>query len=147
MPISLPTEPQRGDAGVLSNARALAGLPRIAERLLPLRQAHELYERTRQFPSGSALESLLLEMDIDLHIDAADVERIPKRGPVVVVGNHPYGVLDGAVLAVLLARVRPDVKILNGLIMVDLRETNRSMLERYTGKSEATGFRRQHGLA
>ncbi len=128
MPISRASEPGRGDAGILSNAPALAGLPRIAERFLPLRRAHDLYERARQFSRGSVLEGLLREMDIDLRIDAADLDRIPKKGPVVAVGNHPYGVLDGAVLAVLLSRVRSDVKILTNVLLAGIPELERSCL-------------------
>jgi putative hemolysin len=74
------------------------------------------------------LEGLLREMDIDLRIDAADLDRIPKKGPVVAVGNHPYGVLDGAVLAVLLSRVRSDVKILTNVLLAGIPELERSCL-------------------
>jgi len=95
---------------------------------LPLRRAHDLYERARQFSRGSVLEGLLREMDIDLRIDAADLDRIPKKGPVVAVGNHPYGVLDGAVLAVLLSRVRSDVKILTNVLLAGIPELERSCL-------------------
>ncbi len=95
---------------------------------MPLRRAHDLYERARQFSRGSVLEGLLREMDIDLRIDAADLDRIPKKGPVVAVGNHPYGVLDGAVLAVLLSRVRSDVKILTNVLLAGIPELERSCL-------------------
>ncbi len=95
---------------------------------MPLRRAHDLYERARQFSRGSVLEGLLREMDIDLRIDAADLDRIPKKGPVVAVGNHPYGVLDGAVLAVLLSRVRSDVKILTTVLLAGIPELERSCL-------------------
>lgn len=78
-------------AGVLARAPALAGLPRLAGKLLPLEQAHELYERIRNSADGFLLEGLLREMNVDLRVDEADVERIPKKGPVVVVANHPYG--------------------------------------------------------
>jgi putative hemolysin len=40
------------------------------------------------------------------------VDAIPASGPVVVVANHPTGALDGLVLLSLVARRRPDVKLL-----------------------------------
>src|SRR5262249_45785082 len=51
---------------------------------------------------------------LDLSYDAAekDLARIPAKGPVVVVANHPYGLADGLILGALLSRVRPDVKFL-----------------------------------
>jgi putative hemolysin len=68
------------------------------------------------------LENLLEEMRIDLHVGAADRSRIPATGPVVVVANHPYGVLDGALLTVLLTSVRPDVKVLTNSLLADVPE-------------------------
>jgi len=121
MPI-LYSEDQVRDSGVLANAPALAGLPRFAEKLLPLEQAHQLYDRVRKSADGFVLENLLREMNVDLWVGAADVERIPKKGQVVVVANHPYGMLDGAVLAVLLSRVRPDVKVMTNFLLEGVPE-------------------------
>lgn len=64
-------------------------------------------------------------MRIDLRIDPSDHARIPLSGPAVVVANHPYGVLDGAVLTVLLTRVRPDVKVLTNFLLGDVPELQR----------------------
>jgi putative hemolysin len=109
-------------AGVLANAPVLAGLPRFARRLLPLKQAHDLYQRARSRGEGFVLENLLREMNVHPQVGAADLERVPGKGPVVVVANHPYGMLDGAVLAVVLARVRPDVKVMTNFLLEGVPE-------------------------
>src|SRR5215470_9292003 len=101
MPILSPPEDHARHTGVLANAPLLAGLPRFAEKFLPLEAAHQLYERVRNSSDGFVLDNLLHEMDVELRVNNADMERIPRKGPVVVVANHPYGMLDGAVLAVL----------------------------------------------
>ena len=108
--------------GVLAQAPVLAGLPGFASKWLPLDQAHDLYERARRASRGTVLENILFEMDIELRVDDADLDRIPRKGPLVAVANHPYGMLDGAVLAVLLARRRPDVKILTNFLLKDVPE-------------------------
>ncbi len=100
----------------------MADFPGLAARVSPLGRVRDLYRRVQQSPHGFRLENLLAEMRIDLHIDPADQARIPASGPVVVVANHPYGVLDGAVLTVLLTRVRPDVKVLTNFLLSDVPE-------------------------
>jgi putative hemolysin len=108
--------------GVLSR---VAHSPGLAGKLAPVGKARDLYRRVRRAPAGFQLEGLLAEMRIKLRIHAADQARIPSSGPVVVVANHPYGVLDGALLTVLLTRVRPDVKVLANFLLADVPELQR----------------------
>jgi putative hemolysin len=118
-------EEEREERGVLTEPPLLAGLPGFAGKFIPMEQARELYQRVRLAPQGFRLEALLAEMKIKLDVQATDLERIPVKGPLVAVANHPFGVLDGAALAVLLLRVRPDVKILTNSLLdgiPDLRE-------------------------
>jgi putative hemolysin len=122
MPILHSADSRGNAAGVLEGAPLLAGLPPFASRLLPLKQAHDLYVRARNRGSRSILENLLREMEVDVQVDLTDLQRIPKTGPVVVVANHPYGMLDGAVLGALLARVRPDVKVMTNFLLEGVPE-------------------------
>lgn len=116
----LQTDPSQGE--VLSR---VAQFPGIAGKLAPVGRIRNLYRRVQRAPEGFRLESLLSEMRIDFRVDSADQSRIPASGPVVVVANHPYGVLDGALLTVLLTRVRPDVKILTNSLLSDIPELQR----------------------
>jgi len=109
-------------AEVLSQVEGFPGNPALAEKFLPVDKVRALYRRVQKSPEGFGLENLLAEMRVDLRVDAADTARIPTTGPVVVVANHPFGMLDGAVLAVLLTRVRPDVKVMTNYLLRDVPE-------------------------
>jgi putative hemolysin len=100
----------------------IAEVPGLAAQFAPVGKVRDLYQRVRQAPDGFRIETLLHEMRIGLRVDAADQSRIPASGPVVVVANHPYGMLDGAILTALLTRVRPDVKVLTNFLLADIPE-------------------------
>jgi len=121
----MPFEQLRGEerpAEVLAQVERFPGIPAVAGKFLPVDRVRDLYRRVRECPAGFGLENLLVEMRVELRADAADTARIPVSGPVVVVANHPFGMLDGAVLAVLLARVRPDVKVMTNYLLRDVPE-------------------------
>lgn len=99
-----------------------AEVPGLGGKLAPVGKVRDLYQRVQQSPEGFLLENLLTEMRVGLSVGAADQARIPATGPVVVVANHPYGVLDGAILTVLLTRMRPDVKVLTNILLADVPE-------------------------
>jgi putative hemolysin len=106
-------------AEVLAQTVELAG---IATRLGPVGKVRDLYRRVQQSAAGFGLEQLLAEMRVALRVEPGDQSQIPATGPVVVVANHPYGMLDGAILTVLLTRVRADVKVLTNFLLADIPE-------------------------
>jgi putative hemolysin len=103
----------------------VADFPGLAARLAPVGKVRDLYRRVQQSAAGFRFETLLAEMRVELRVEAADQARIPATGPVVAVANHPYGILDGAILAALLTRVRPDVKVLTNFLLADVPELER----------------------
>jgi putative hemolysin len=57
------------------------------------------------------------------------LSKIPKTGPLVVVANHPYGVLDGLILNQMMSRVRNDYKVLTNSVLCQAEETRDHLLE------------------
>jgi putative hemolysin len=67
-------------------------------------------------------------MGIDLTTPNEQLDNIPKEGPIVVVANHPHGLVDGMVLAELIGRVREDYRILTRSVLTGLDETATSFM-------------------
>lgn len=92
------------------------------EQFFFVRPLRKVYDRVRRPGSHSLTEQLLREMRIEVRVTPEDLARIPQSGPALVVANHPFGILDGAVLATLLPRIRPDVKLLSNYIVGAVEE-------------------------
>ena len=94
----------------------------LMEKLLPLGQIQDLYRRARPGRGESLLENVLSAMRIECSLDDEEMSRIPAVGSVLVVCNHPFGILDGAVLGAVMSRVRPDVKIVTNVLLREIEE-------------------------
>lgn len=61
-------------------------------------------------------------MKVEVRTPAEQIARIPKTGPVVIVANHPHGLVDGLVMARLVMQVRSDFKILTRSLLTGIEE-------------------------
>lgn len=95
-------------AGTFSNPFK-AGTIRTVEWLtgkLTLLRLIRQFERSGA-PFGSPFwPKAIRQMGIDIQTPAEEVARIPPTGPLVVVANHPHGLVDGMVMAEIVNRVR-----------------------------------------
>ncbi len=67
-------------------------------------------------------------MGVEITTPPEQFANIPTTGPVVVVANHPHGLVDGMIMAEMIARVRSDFQILTREVLIGLDEMASSFL-------------------
>ena len=113
-----------------------------AQKIFGLSRLHHFYKnmetRTPGFDfAGQTLQTL----NIGFEFDSADLDNIPKQGPLVIVGNHPFGMLEGVLIAHLIREVRPDLKIMGNFILARIPEMRPLLItvDPYGTKSSVIG--------
>ena len=108
-----------------------AGTIRVIEWLTAKIQLLRLirgFERSGA-PFGSAFwPKAIRHMGIRIDTPADEIARIPVTGPVVVVANHPSGLVDGMIMAEMINRVRPDFRILTRSLLTGIPEVAEFMI-------------------
>lgn len=65
---------------------------------------------------------------LSLDIVGGSLSNIPKTGPLILIANHPYGILDGMVMGHILSEARGDFRILAHSVFRKAEELNRILL-------------------
>ena len=63
-------------------------------------------------PAGDFWHAAVSKLRLKVLYDLERLAAIPRQGPLVIIANHPYGVLDGIVIGYLTSLVRPQFKLL-----------------------------------
>lgn len=117
-------------AGSFSNpvkAGAIRAIEWVTAKITLLRLIRE-FERAGA-PFGSPFwPKALRHMGIRIDTPPEEVAHIPPTGPVVVVSNHPHGLVDGMILAEIVNRVRSDFKILTRSLLTGIPEVEEFMI-------------------
>jgi putative hemolysin len=101
----------RGALATLLGQKLPAPVEGAIEKLLLLDRFDSLYG-PMQSDARPIPERTLALLNVHPQVSERDLALIPKTGPVVVVANHPFGLIEGAILATLLQSARPDVRIM-----------------------------------
>jgi len=65
---------------------------------------------------------------LSLDIVAGDLSKIPTSGPLIMIANHPYGILDGLMMGHILSSVRGDFRILANTVFRKSADLQRVVL-------------------
>jgi len=88
------------------------------ENLLLLRRLDTVYRQiAEKSKAKSFIDETLEKLKINYDVSEADLSLVPGTGPLLVVANHPFGGIEGLILASLLLRVRPEVKIMANYLL------------------------------
>jgi len=103
---------------------------RTVERLTGQPYLKKLYleYQSEALPLESFWEEVITRLKLDVRIHAGSPNNVPETGPLIVVANHPYGVLDGIVICWLVAQKRKDFKILINSVLCRAREMSDHVL-------------------
>lgn len=78
--------------------------------------------RSEGMSADSLAEHYLKALEIDINHDRARLESAKVDGPLIVVANHPFGMIDGLIALQLLKSVRSSVKIVSTDILHPIKE-------------------------
>ena len=93
------------------------------ERALSLDRLNELYGRIpKEEGTLPYLRAALEAMNIRCRVSDGDLSRIPPEGRLVVVANHPFGAVEGLLLASILSPVRQDTRIMANYLLKRIPE-------------------------
>ncbi len=106
-------------------------LIRVVERLSGRARFERLYQDWRAKPRDgreTVFTSAIRTLGVEAAVTAADMTRIPAVGPLLVVSNHPYGIVDGLLIGHLISTRRSDVKLICHSLLCQPREARDVLL-------------------
>ena len=103
-------------------------------------------------------EVIVERYNIEMNIVEGSLDDIPERGPVVIVSNHPFGILDGLLLGFILSKTRKDFKIIANrvfrkakdlddvILPISFEENREGNIQNINTRNEAIRFLKSGGI-
>jgi putative hemolysin len=107
----------RGIVRLLEFATGQPRIRRLYEDHAKLARPHELF-----------WQDAINALELDVRPDRDIREIIPASGPLIVIANHPFGVLDGIILCWLVSQARPDFQVMTHRVLHQAPEVRSRIL-------------------
>jgi putative hemolysin len=102
----------------------------LVEALSGRAQLERLYVNIQHLPAPkpSFWAAAMTQLGLNIQFNHDKLMQAPKTGALIVIANHPYGVLDGLTAGYLVEKIRPDFKILASAVLAQVPEINPFLL-------------------
>lgn len=103
---------------------------RLIERITGQPYLKYLYEENRAnpVPGEDFWDAAIRKLELKLSLNDEVLAQWPKTGPLVVVANHPFGVLDGLIICHIVSQVRKDFRVLTNAVLLRAEEVRTFLL-------------------
>ena len=109
------------------SGRAMIRLMENTTGRLRLIKRAEGYER--EVAAGRDFWHVMVERyGLSLDVIAGGLKSIPREGPLILIANHPYGILDGLMMGYILSTIRGDFRILANSVFRKAEDLSRIIL-------------------
>ena len=82
-----------------------------------LGEINRLFDEAADYQGPAFADHLLENMGLTVDVAPEQLENIPKEGGFIVVSNHPFGGIEGVMLLSVVAKRRPDFKLMANFIL------------------------------
>jgi putative hemolysin len=84
--------------------------------------------RLNPVPGESFWSAAMRNLELSIRYNEEGLAKLPKTGPLVIVANHPFGVLDGLIISYLTSLVRNDFLVLTNSVLYQADEIREHLL-------------------
>ncbi len=91
----------------------------LLSKILKVKELNKIFEIYHDKYNFEFIESFFEYINFKSIISNEDIKKIPEKGKLVCIANHPLGALDGLALLHTIGKVRKDVKIIANNILLN----------------------------
>ena len=77
---------------------------------------------------ANIFDLMVARFGLSLEVAGGALENVPRNGPLVMIANHPYGILDGLIMGHVLSRTRGDFRIMANSVFARAPQVQRHLL-------------------
>lgn len=92
--------------------------------LMGFAKINKLFRPISELEGTTFVNGAIRQFNLKCLTNDEDIARIPEKGPLVIVCNHPFGGADGLLIYEAVSRVRDDIKVMTNFILSRIRPLN-----------------------
>jgi len=106
--------------------------------ILRFNELNKLYSQIAEKKGVEFIDELIKSLEFNIEFDESQLGKIPKKGSLIIVSNHPLGGFDGLLLIKYISMVRKDVKVLANFLLKKIEPVSEFFLSENPFEEDGT---------